>query len=215
MVLYIIGGFAPTIAAIACILKDRVMPLKQFIKTIFAVKQPVRMYLYALGFAALYYGIPALLGRATIVSPLYMALISLPTMVIGGGLEEVGWRFILQPTLERKFPFVIATAITAVIWALWHLPLFFIQGTYQYTQNFGLFTIGVFGLSFALAAIYRISNSIWICIFFHSVVNSVLECVSINNTITSTVITSAVLIVVSLAAISLKSKQDYTQRNLR
>ena len=50
-------------------------------------------------------------------------------MLFGGGNEEVGWRMILQPELEKKFNFHIATIFTAIIWWLWHLPIFFIKGT--------------------------------------------------------------------------------------
>ena len=35
--------------------------------------------------------------------PLYVALISFPIMIIGGGLEEIGWRGILQPALQKRF----------------------------------------------------------------------------------------------------------------
>ena len=42
-----------------------------------------------------------------------MIIIILPMMLVGGGNEEVGWRMILQPELEKKFNFNIATIITA------------------------------------------------------------------------------------------------------
>ena len=35
-------------------------------------------------------------------NPLYLALIEFPIMIIGGGLEEIGWRGYLQPTLQKK-----------------------------------------------------------------------------------------------------------------
>lgn len=201
MILYLIGGNAPPIVAIVCLLQDKVLTAKQLFKTIFAVRQPARMYLAVIGFVALYFVIPTLLGKTDMVSPLYISLISLPLMVIGGGLEEIGWRFILQPALEKKFPFAIATVITAVIWAVWHLPLFLIDGTNQFTQNFGLFTISVFGLSFALAAIYRVSNSLWLCISFHSILNAVWESVSVEESIVSTILTAAILIGFSLTVV--------------
>lgn len=211
MIFYIIGGSSPPIVAITYIVKDKVMPVKQLFKTIFAINQPVRMYLYAISLAALYYIIPALFGKIEIVSPLYVSLLSLPLMVFGGGLEEVGWRFILQPTFEKKFSFIIATTFTAIIWSVWHLPLFFIQGTYQYTQNFGLFMINAFGLSFALASIYRISNSIWLCIFFHTIINSVLESIHVENNIISSTVSTVILIIISTAFIFIKGK--YHKKN--
>lgn len=34
----------------------------------------------------------------------------------GGGNEELGWRGLLQPALEKKFSFPLATVITALVW---------------------------------------------------------------------------------------------------
>ncbi len=65
------------------------------------------MYLFTIRLAAVYYAILALLGKATIVSPLYIVLFALSNMVFGGGLEEVRWRFILQLALEKRFPLLL------------------------------------------------------------------------------------------------------------
>ncbi|RKM59325.1 CPBP family intramembrane metalloprotease [Butyrivibrio sp. CB08] len=40
-------------------------------------------------------------------------LIMLPLV---GFAEETGWRGFLQPMLEKRFPFPVATTIVAVIW---------------------------------------------------------------------------------------------------
>ncbi|WP_442905418.1 CPBP family intramembrane glutamic endopeptidase [Kineothrix sp. MB12-C1] len=50
-------------------------------------------------------------------------------MIMDGGMEEIGWRYLLQPTLEKQFSYFIATVITAFIWWAWHLPMFFIPGS--------------------------------------------------------------------------------------
>lgn len=53
--------------------------------------------------------------------------------------EEFGWRgYILDP-LQRKHNALISSIIIGFFWSLWHLPLFFINGTYQ--QSLGLFSI--------------------------------------------------------------------------
>ncbi len=41
-----------------------------------------------------------------------MALISFPIMIIGGGLEEIGWRGILQPALQKRFSEFFSTIIS-------------------------------------------------------------------------------------------------------
>ncbi|WP_145332333.1 type II CAAX prenyl endopeptidase Rce1 family protein [Paenibacillus xylanexedens] len=44
-----------------------------------------------------------------------MAILSVPIMIIGGGLEELGWRYILQSLLEKQLGFIGATLVTALI----------------------------------------------------------------------------------------------------
>ncbi|WP_165861312.1 CPBP family intramembrane glutamic endopeptidase [Paenibacillus paeoniae] len=105
------------------------------------------------------------MGSITYDFPIYIAVLSIPVLIIGGGLEELGWRYILQPFLETRFSSITSALLTSCIWALWHLPLFFIPGTSQFNWSFGLFCISIVGMSFALAVIYRISRSIWLCIF--------------------------------------------------
>ncbi|CAI6075729.1 hypothetical protein PAECIP112173_02389 [Paenibacillus sp. JJ-100] len=173
MLLLTIGGSGPPLAAYFILRHYRkISGFKPFIKEAFAVKQPLMAYIIVFIFTTAYFGIPALLGGSTSNSPIYMAVLSIPIMIIGGGLEELGWRYILQPMLEKKIGFFRAVLVTSVIWAVWHIPLFFIKGTSQYNWNFGLFTLMVIGLSFALAVIYRLSKSIWLCILFHSLINA-------------------------------------------
>jgi membrane protease YdiL (CAAX protease family) len=173
MTLFIIGGNAPPIVAYFVLRQHgKITGFKSFIKEAFAIKQPLRAYIMVLLLTVSYFGIPALLGGITPNLPVYIAVLTIPIMVIGGGLEELGWRYLLQPSLEKSLGFIGATLVTACIWSVWHLPLFFIKGTSQYNWNFGLFAIMIIGTSFALAVIYRISQSIWLCILFHSAINA-------------------------------------------
>ena len=74
-------------------------------------------------------------------APIYAIVFMIPMMLLGGGLEEAGWRYILQPELEKKYNFIISTLSVSIIWWLWHLPLFYIQGVAQNELNYFAFGI--------------------------------------------------------------------------
>lgn len=58
-------------------------------------------------------------------------------MLLGGPLaEELGWRGFLLPRLLRRLNPFNATLLLGVIWIVWHLPLFWIEGTAQNAQGF-------------------------------------------------------------------------------
>ena len=205
MILFTIGGCGPTIASYFILRHyGRITGFKTFIKEAFAIKQPLNTYIYVLILTIAYFGIPALLGGITPSSPVYMAILSIPIMIIGGGLEELGWRYILQPLLEKKIGFIGATLVTALIWAVWHLPLFFIKGTSQYHWNFGLFSILVIGMAFSLAVIYYLSKSIWLCILFHSVINSFSISWVMDESLLIKLITSIGITMISLSLLFIK-----------
>ena len=56
-------------------------------------------------------------------------------MTLAGGMEEPGWRGFLQPALEKKFSMLIASSITGLAWACWHIPLWFYDRFYDRSQN--------------------------------------------------------------------------------
>ena len=39
-------------------------------------------------------------------------------MIVGGGLEEIGWRGFLQSALQKRFSELFSTIIVSVIWAV-------------------------------------------------------------------------------------------------
>ena len=94
-------------------------------------------------------------------SPLRIALLFLMTTFLIGGNEEIGWQGFLQPSLEKILPFPLATVTTGLIWAVWHLPLFF--------------TAACLLARFWLAALYKVSQSILYCVLFHGAINTIGE----------------------------------------
>jgi len=127
MILFVIGGNAPPIMAYIVLKKEiKITGIKQLLKEAFAIKQSPQYYIILLGFLSLYFGVPALMQGISKGTELYIGILVVPLMILLGGLEELGWRYILQSELEKRFSFGVATSLTAIIWALWHLPLFFL-----------------------------------------------------------------------------------------
>lgn len=201
MLFYMIGGLSPTISAIALLLKAKQMTGRELVRTICDFRQSPLLYVIVIIIAILSYMIPMFMNKATVIAPLYMSVLLIPFNLIGGGLEEIGWRFFFQPALEKKTNFILATLTTAIVWALWHLPLFFIAGTNQFTWSFWSFAVLLFGMSFALAAIYRVSGSIFLCILYHTVWNAIGESIAINMDMATTAVISIVLIAISFILI--------------
>lgn len=205
---YLLGGWSPTIASFISLKKNnKVATFKEWLKNVFDFKHNIFSYLMVIILSILFILPQCLISGYENGAPLYAIIIMIPVMLFGGGLEEAGWRYILQTELEKKFNFVVSTLIVSVIWWLWHLPLFYIQGVSQYGQNFFAFGINVLGLSFALASIRKNSNSVWLCVLFHCIANSLSGIYIINNNIIGNIVTTAILIVFSLALVIVNNKK--------
>lgn len=117
--------------------------------------------------------IVAILAGTRTEMQLYMYILAIPLMVLGGGLEEVGWRGFLQPALEKRFPVIIATLITAFIWFVWHLPLWLISSSNQASYSLLPYLLQLMVMAFVLAAIFRVTKSTIACVIYHACGNAV------------------------------------------
>ena len=68
--------------------------------------------------------------------PLYTVVPMFIILTIAAGIgEEFGWRGFLLPRLQTRHNALVSSLIVGVIWAIWHIPLFFIKGTTQYDMQ--------------------------------------------------------------------------------
>ncbi len=208
MILFLIGGNGPPIASYFLLKRwGEIDGFKSFMKKYFQFKTDAKHYAMIFGFLVLHFLIPLAMGASNQTVALYMGLAYIPVNIIGGGLEEIGWRGILQPELEKRIPFVPATIMVALIWAVWHLPLWAIIGTYQSTIGFSMFAVSVFGFSFVLAAIRKVTGSVFLCILFHASTNSFNGVFMLDQDI-STILTIILEIGVSIGVIFWWSKRN-------
>lgn len=55
--------------------------------------------------------------------------------LLGGGLEEAGWRSYLLPYFYQKYPILLSSALVSIIWVFWHLPYFLTPDSMQADQS--------------------------------------------------------------------------------
>lgn len=99
-------------------------------------------------------------------------LINLPFVIVLGGLEELGWRGILQPKLEKEITYLPSVLVVGIIWSLWHLPLWFMKGSVQSGFPFWLYLLSGLVLTASFTTLYKYTNNLFLCILSHAWFNS-------------------------------------------
>ena len=200
-ILYPIGGLSSTLLGAYLSKKSNtVSNYKALIKEIFHIKQSLKHYMLVLALFGVYFALPFLSGISENKTSWYWGLLFVFQMIFFGGLEEIGWRYTFQPALERHISFWLASIITGCLWALWHLPLFFISGMNE-GMNFYLFAFGVLSMSFMLGAIYRISNSLWLCVLFHAMINAFSQVWGSNGNLVDTLSITVIIATLTIAMV--------------
>jgi uncharacterized protein len=104
------------------------------------------------------------------VFPVYL----LAMVFFGGGQEELGWRgYILDPIEARLGPW-LGNLVMGVIWAVWHLPLFYIPGTTQFYMSFPAFMLMITGYSWFYSWVRQASGKRTLAsLYVHGLANAV------------------------------------------
>lgn len=178
------AGMAPAYAAFITAKKYQTITLREFCKQIFFTQALRQTVLFTAAFSLIQF-IVCSLQETYLGNPWYLFILFIPLMIFGGGLEEIGWRGLLQPLLEKKLPFFIAALIESIIWSIWHLPLWLVQNTAQASMDFTAFTLYCITLGCTLAAVHRLTKSIWASVLIHAWGNTVLGGMYTISTLTN------------------------------
>ena len=109
------------------------------------------------------YGVPAMM-----IFPIFLLIYFTNALP-----EEYGWRGYALDSLQEKTNPLVASLILGLIWALWHLPLFFIEGTTQAAIPMYQFFLQTIVLSFFYTWLHNNTDgSVLIAILFHAVTNT-------------------------------------------
>ena len=128
--------------------------------------------------------IPLLLHPATFQLDGVLSMGPLLFLLIGfvfGALEEPGWRGYAQEGLQRQMSVVAASLVIGFFWAIWHLPLFMIEHTYQNQLGIGTPAFWSFHLAILISSplyawLYTMTDrAIFAPLLFHGLGNVVGE----------------------------------------
>ena len=110
------------------------------------------------------FGISRPLSMLSILS----ILINLPFLILLGGAEELDWRGILQPRLEKIIHYIPSVLVVGIIWGIWHLPLWMIHGTIQRSFPFGLYLVSGMILTSSFTTLYKYTNNLFLSVLSHA-----------------------------------------------
>lgn len=122
-----------------------------------------------------------------------------------GGLEEVGWRGYAQEGLQRRLPVFLSSIVIGVFWALWHIPLFFMEGTYQQTLGVGTPEFWVFNIAVVIGSpiyawIYNATGRTFSAVFYHALGNIAGELFIDSPPVADIVVEVAFVIILTVAS---------------
>ena len=166
----IVGGLSSALWGGLASISYHQSSFKQVLKDFFQVKQAPLNYLLVLIFLGLDF-LPLVLSGKMIIPTWYLPIILFVKALVFGGIEEIGWRYFFQPTLQEKLTYIVSTLCTFVAWSLWHLLYFYIDGSLAMV-NLIPFLLGLLSNCFILSAIYTKTRSLWLCVMTHALINA-------------------------------------------
>jgi len=183
-VLFIAGGFGPGLAVVAVVwYGDGMVGLRRWLTRCLQWRHRWRWMVLAFFFPAMFMGLAAMahvaLGGTLPPSPaaghILLAVVNFPLVfLVGGPLgEEFGWRGYALPQMQHHMGWRAASLALGLVWAFWHLPLFFMNGTAQSHLPGGLFFLSTVASSVLFAWLFNRSNgSVLPCLVLHTAVNA-------------------------------------------
>ncbi len=167
------AGMAPLYGAFIAQRKENGVTFKTFCKGIFYTANLSKTIALLLLFALIQLAACAI-QEDYLGYPWYLFILFVLVMILGGGLEEVGWRGVLQLLLEERLPFFAAALIEGLLWSVWHLPLWLVPNASQGNMNFAAFALYCITFGLNLAVLYRLTKSVWAAVLLHAWGNTIL-----------------------------------------
>lgn len=200
----IVGGLSSALWGSLASISYHQSSFKQVLKDFFQVKDSLANYCLVLVFLLLDF-FPSILGGKIITQSLVLPLVLFFKALLFGGIEEIGWRYFFQPTLEERIAYLSATVITFLAWSSWHLLYFYIDGSLAVIQLLP-FLVGLLTNCFILSALYHKTQNLWICVMTHALINALSQLSSTENLWLSLVIKVLIILLAMRIASSSMEK---------
>jgi membrane protease YdiL (CAAX protease family) len=179
--LVLVGAYAPALVALVLTARNEgSVGVSALLDGILRWQVSARWYVFAAGYVAAIKLTAAIVHRLIAGSwpafgseSVYLVLLAIAFSTPFQAGEEIGWRGYALPRLTARFGLARASLLLGLIWAVWHLPQFFIVEADTYGQSFTVFVIQVVALSVAMAWLYaRTNGSLLLVMLMHSAVNN-------------------------------------------
>ena len=200
----IVGGLSSALWGSLASISYHQSSFKQVLKDFFQVKDSLANYCLVLFFLLLDF-FPFIFGGKITTQSLVLPVVLFVKALLFGGVEEIGWRYFFQPTLQEKIPYLSATLITFLAWSSWHLFYFYIDGSLAVIQLLP-FLVGLLTNCFILSALYHKTQNLWICVMTHALINALSQLSSTESVWLSLVIKVLIILLAMRIASSSMEK---------
>ncbi|WP_341358298.1 type II CAAX endopeptidase family protein [Georgenia sp. M64] len=128
------------------------------------------------GMPAVFYAGAAITGSLTDPFPFqpWSAVVpALLAMLFIGPIEELGWRGVALPLLQRRLAPLWSSLLLGLVITIWHTPSFLLSGTKQSAWEFWPFFLGVIAISVILTPMFNAARgSLLVAFLFHAQMNN-------------------------------------------
>lgn len=191
VLLFALGGIGPAVGGVALTVREGQAARREYLdRLVNPSRISLRWWAVALGLTPVLVLVGGLLASVadigTVSAGPLRELLGTPielvgflgfTLVFGPLPEELGWRgYALDRLLATRGPLVASVALGSVWW-VWHLPLFFVTGTFQAELGVGTLEFWLFGYNLvANSVVYTLvhrntARSTLAAVAFHFSVN--------------------------------------------
>ncbi len=184
-ILIFFAQYGPLFSSIiVTMLYRKELGIKDFFKQSFKFKFSLYIYILAVMLPFVIMLLGELIG-SSLIKNYYAYFIMFPntilTVLISPFGEELGWRGIATPELQKKFNPITTSIILGIIWSGWHYFYFLIPGAYSNSVPFSIFILSCIADTFWYTWLYNKSNgSVISGILFHISYNLTYHMIPIN-----------------------------------